>query len=235
MPRWRLGSWTIYSACSPSLSRALHLPKYRRDVFAHPDPKADIAKPFVQPAPIPGTSPQMHGPIRAAAVAILAPILRGQRRHIKRRAAQDGQVHDGACGLCIRQVLQHVIANYQVIWRARCKVDDRAMRPAESAAQILARLEPHVASTRQELLEGFLQQADAAAGIEDSPHRNLTLPQGARDERSAAAHLRGRDDTRRRVQIEFSEIGRAKIVRGRPSVYLTCSFLPPMSRGFIHA
>src|SRR5580700_446472 len=123
-PRWRLGSWTIYSAYRRPLSRALHLPEYRRDVFAHPDSKADITKPFIQPAPIPGTGTQMHGPIRAAAVAILTPILRGQRRHVKRRAAQDAQVHDGARGLCIRQVLQHVVTNYQVVWRARCKVDD---------------------------------------------------------------------------------------------------------------
>src|SRR5277367_1041281 len=152
-PHWRLGSWTICSAQRGPPSRALHLPEYRRDVSAYPDPKADIVEPFTQPAPIPRTRSQMHGPIRAAAVAILAPILPGQRRHINCRPAQAAQVHDGARGLRIRQVLQHVITNHQVIWRARSKVDDRAQGPAESAAQVLARLEPRVACPRQELLE----------------------------------------------------------------------------------
>jgi hypothetical protein len=194
-----------------------------------------MAKRSVQPPSIPGAGAQMHRTIRAAAIAILTPILERECRDVKRGPAQVAKVRDGAGCLCVRQILQDVIANHQIERPARRIVDDRTSLPVETAAQVLARFKAYIARPRQKFLEGPAQQADAAARIEYVPNGNLALPQGTGDGGGAAVHFRRGDHPCRGVQIEFSEIGSTKIVGGRLSVYLTSSFLTALYRGFTHA
>src|SRR5258708_29920479 len=124
-PRWPLGLWTICSPASTWPLSALHFPEYGRDVFAHPYAKADVAKGFSQAPSIPGAGAQVDRAVRTAAIAIVAPILLRERGDVERGPAQVAEVRNGACRLCVRQILQNVIANHQVERIARPEVRHR--------------------------------------------------------------------------------------------------------------
>src|ERR1700760_4596589 len=119
MPRWSRGCWPTFENVQPA-SWTFQVPEDGADIFAYPNPKADIAERFLQAAPIPSAGSQVNRAVGAAAVAIFAPVLGGQRRDIDSGAAQVPQVRDrGRCFL-VRQVLQDVIADDQVKGLPRC-------------------------------------------------------------------------------------------------------------------
>jgi len=100
----------------------------------------------------------MHGSIGPAAVAIFAPILRGQRRHVQRRSRQLDEVGDGAPGLRVGQVLQDVVANHQIEGFSRREIADRPPHPTEAFAEVRARFETAIARPRIKVRERLAQQ-----------------------------------------------------------------------------
>ena len=86
-----------------------------------------------QLAPVPAAGPQPRDAVRAALIAIVAPVLARERAEIQRPAAQPGKIGDRAPRCRRRQVLQHVVADHQIEALAGAEGLDRALAASRSA------------------------------------------------------------------------------------------------------
>jgi len=150
----------------------------------------------------------VHVAVGALAVAVLRPIRGGERGEIDGRTAELRQIQQRTPRRVVRQVLQDVVTDHEVVGNSRRKVDHRPSSPPIAAAQIRAGLEARVPRPRQRRGEGAAQQADAAPRIEDPAHWDGRVTQRRRNEHGARAHLRRRRDAGFGVQIELAEIRR---------------------------
>jgi len=148
----------------------------------------------------------MHLGIGAAAVAVLGPILCSQGGEVDGSPAQCGQIQQRPPCIAIREILQDVVTDHEVVGCARREVDDRPRGPSIALAQILTGLEAGITRARQRRRERAAQQADAAAGIEDPADRDGGMAQYRGDQHGAHTHLGGCRDPGLRIEVELAEV-----------------------------
>src|SRR5579883_945822 len=186
---------------NPELELGFQLPDGERGATAQPESRPHLAEVALQAQTIPARGPQMHVGIRSHRIAVPLPVAPGQGAEVQRAAAEPPEVAERAGGLAVAEILQHVVADHQIERGGTAIFLDAAMLPAVAAAKVGAGLQADLLGSRQEALERGMQQARAAAGIEQPADRQADVLGERRDQTRAGLHFAAGRDGRARIVV----------------------------------
>src|SRR5690349_5363074 len=84
-----------------------HFPGGERRAAPHPEADAAWLEILLQALRIPGRVSKEYVPVRARAVAVLAPVLGRERREVQHATREATEIGDGARGRAVVEILQH--------------------------------------------------------------------------------------------------------------------------------